>query len=543
VCYTSPCFEGSWGNRVKRPLAGVLLLALLVASVAASFIIGLKQNGLELGYPLEVSWVYYAYAQNLSHGELFALNPGGKAEVGTTSPLWMLLLTPAFWLGSSVNFLIWWDLTLGLLFLLATAALLYLHFRRHGELFAFMVAVSVILSGRLVWSSLCGMETCLFCFLSLASWRLAVAVKRGGANPLWLGLLLALLIYARPEGYLLAALLLGWLVLDASEPMLKLRLRRGVIAASLAAALVLPYLLTCLAAWGHPFPIPVYARHQHMTTGLLGQWLWDVAVVFLTDNFVVFALATLGFVLLFRSGEGRAEYAVAAVWILSLVVLQHYRGRFLYHHARYQVPLIPFVVLLAAWATVRLKEVLMEKGWSLGFLKAGVFPATIFAVAVAINVADIPLWRLIYRENVKRFQLVHLKLADYIREHVPPDSVVAVDDVGVIAFFGGHDVVDIVGTVSSDVCEQASGYGLRPFTASYVRFLAGYILGRPDIGYVAVTPGWFPFERMYPDAFIPVYETSASFMVGPNPSVETASQKKRLYLVDREGLKDYMKLR
>jgi len=144
---------------------------------------------------------------------------------------------------------------------------------------------------------------------------------------------------------------------------------------------------------------------------------------------------------------------------------------------------------------------------------------------------------------VKRFQLVHLKLADYIREHVPPDSVVAVDDVGVFAFFGGHDVVDIVGTVSADVYEQASEYGLKPFTARYVRFLVCYILARPDIGYVAVTPEWFPFERICPDAFIPIYETSASFLVGPNPSVEVMSQKKRLYLVDREGLKECVKPR
>ncbi|HDH96678.1 MAG TPA: hypothetical protein ENF73_03015, partial [Proteobacteria bacterium] len=199
-----------------KPITRVFLLLLILAAVCAFFVSELKLRGLDIGFPIDAAWIHYVFARNLANGELFTFNRGVHV-MGSTSPLWVFLLTPAFWISPSEGFRVWWGLILGLTLHLATAVILYLKFRRYGDPFAFLVAASLLSIGRLVWASLSGMETSLFCFLSVASWLAAVAVKSGRAKPLWLGLMLALTIYARPEGYLLSAVLLCWLALDTSE--------------------------------------------------------------------------------------------------------------------------------------------------------------------------------------------------------------------------------------------------------------------------------------------------------------------------------------
>src|SRR4051794_34832739 len=49
------------------------------------------------GFPLDDAWIHLVYARSLAHGDGFAYNPG-QLETGFTSPLWVMLLAPLFWI-------------------------------------------------------------------------------------------------------------------------------------------------------------------------------------------------------------------------------------------------------------------------------------------------------------------------------------------------------------------------------------------------------------------------------------------------------------
>jgi len=160
----------------------------------------------------------------------------------------------------------------------------------------------------------------------------------------------------------------------------------------------------------------------------------------------------------------------------------------------------------------------------------------IFAAAVLVSVGDIPVWVNTYKENVKAVQWLNIRMADYILEHVPPTAAVAANDIGAIAYFGSHRVVDLMGIVNPELYERTSRLGLRPFTRNYVRYVAGYLLEQTDVWYAAVFPDWFPFEELYPDAFVPVHEEH-----GPSIDAPELELVKKLYFIDRNKLREYFK--
>ena len=78
-----------------------LLLGLVQFLTAAVFLLD-RSSGTDAaltGFPLDDSWIHLVYARSLAAFQGFAYNPG-QQEAGFTSPLWVILLAPIFWLKS-----------------------------------------------------------------------------------------------------------------------------------------------------------------------------------------------------------------------------------------------------------------------------------------------------------------------------------------------------------------------------------------------------------------------------------------------------------
>ncbi|HEU5369589.1 MAG TPA: hypothetical protein VFU69_14040, partial [Ktedonobacterales bacterium] len=226
------------------------------------------------GFPLDDAWIHQDFARTLAQHGVFAYAPG-QSGAGSTSPLWVLLLTPAQTVpgGAPLWLVIAWADALGSLALFglacATSALVegWLadvdeRLRALGSLAA---GLAVIVEWHLTWAALSGMETLLFVFLSVL---LLLGVDRSW-HPDWLGLLAARLTATRPEGAVLAALVAAALALRSGTRLAPgFRCWRPVLIYLGVYALgILPLLAVNEAASGHLLPSTFYAKGAYYALG------------------------------------------------------------------------------------------------------------------------------------------------------------------------------------------------------------------------------------------------------------------------------------
>ena len=187
---------------MKRLFASPFLTPSLVV-LSALLYLGYSLHYGFLGFPLDDAWIHQTYARNLALHHQVAYNVG-EASVGSTSPLWTVLLTPAYLLPGDYKL---WTYLLGAVLLALTGWIIR---RLSNSLFpddplvAILTSVFCLLEWHLAWAAFSGMETILFVFLSL----LALERHLAGGRPFWTGFVTGLLALTRPEGLTLLLLLI-----------------------------------------------------------------------------------------------------------------------------------------------------------------------------------------------------------------------------------------------------------------------------------------------------------------------------------------------
>src|SRR5579885_2411934 len=112
---TLPWKLATWVMKGRRRLA--LLAAMTVLVVAMYALVNHT-----LGFPLDDAWIHQDFARTLAQHGIFAYAPD-RSGAGSTSPLWVLLLTPAQALpgGAPLWLVVAWADALGGLSLLGLA--------------------------------------------------------------------------------------------------------------------------------------------------------------------------------------------------------------------------------------------------------------------------------------------------------------------------------------------------------------------------------------------------------------------------------------
>jgi Gpi18-like mannosyltransferase len=236
-----------------RRLASPNLPLAALAVVSPLLYLGYSLHYGFVGFPLDDGWIHQTYARNLGVYHQFAYNLG-EPSVGFTSPLWMLLLSPAHVLRLEPRL---WAYLLGALFLALTACLLQrlssLLFPKN-RLLPLATAAFCLLEWHLAWAALSGMETMLFVFLSL----LVLERQLSGERPLLTGLIVGLLTLTRPEGAMMLVLLIGDTLWQNARNAGQWSLARcGTKISLLVLGFILPtapYLALNLTITGNPFP-------------------------------------------------------------------------------------------------------------------------------------------------------------------------------------------------------------------------------------------------------------------------------------------------
>ena len=223
-----------------RDAASTLALS-LAAAVHAALVLGLGFR------PFDDTFITFRYALNVGDGHGLVYN-AGEHVLGTTTPLWALVLGAAHRLGVALPTA---ALVLSALADTAGALLLarLLKRLRYPQAVSVGAAVLFLCLADVVGLSRSGMETSLFALVllatleRLAAGRLATAASLAAAS-----------LTVRPEGVLLLVVVAGWVV--ATRPPRKTL----AFSAALAAAVAGGWLAFVAAFYGSPLPQSLVAK-------------------------------------------------------------------------------------------------------------------------------------------------------------------------------------------------------------------------------------------------------------------------------------------
>jgi len=505
-----------------------LLVALTLVGTALFLRAQQTLTGNLWGVPLDDAYIHFRFAQNLASGHGFAFNPGG-AVPASTSPLWVIALT----LPALLSLPLWAVAKVYGVVALAVAAVLAWRLAVRLGLApaaALVVGALTALDGRLLWAAPSGMEVTLFTALSLAAVLAlpereeadasvgAAQARLPARRVLLLAALCGLATLARPEGYLLTAVLAVALLAhwrDQARSWTRLLLA----AAGLYLLLVLPYVAFALLTTGRPLPTTFYAKASGLGPHTLSTAMtYLVYYILLTiSGNPALLLAPLGAVALgrgraTRTGRGvlntpvvtpvvtrratlnmilgatphvapRLIALVSVSWPLALLLEQAIFSPVLYQFARYVMPLEPF---LALWAVVGIERLTRrgaagEAGGRRDRWRGALPPLALLAL-LALTLTR---WEAYYAASVRDIDDMHVALGGWVRTHVPAGAPLALNDIGAIGYLSGRPVVDIEGLVTPQFIalkhELPLSRRAADFYAAFHRLGVRYLIVFPDV--------------------------------------------------------------
>ena len=491
----------------------LLALVALGAAVAAGYHAAERTLlGGGWGLPLDDAWIHLAFARRLAAGGGLALVPG-EPIAGSTAPLWTALLAPLALLPGPAAA---WAKAFGaaLYLLLAPAAHRFARALCLGPGAALFAAILTALTSWLAWSALAGMEVPLFTLLTVAGMALHAEERADPARPpLALGVL-GLAALARPEGALLLALAVADSLLvfrRGPTAVAGLRLapppwRRVLLGLVPALAVAAAPLAWSLAATGGALPTTFGAK-----AGAPGS-LWPdpralyamLGILFHSQPWATLAAGAGALRLAVCLGGRRDRGLLPALWLVALplgyAALSTPDRVLVGNFGRYMFPLLPPLVVLAVGgiepAAVRLGRALGVGRLRLPLRAA--FAALLLAAPAVSLVGGAGR----FARSVADVEDGDVALAHWVRENLPADALLAVQDIGALAYFTDNPLVDLSGIATPEIQDAVRGaagpddpHGRR----ATERFLAGR---RPD--YLITYPSWYPEIAADPARFPPL---------------------------------------
>ncbi|HEU0075026.1 MAG TPA: hypothetical protein VFS30_13570 [Dehalococcoidia bacterium] len=415
------------------------------------------------------SYISLTYARNLA--EIGKLSFDGETwSTGATSPLHVAIMAAPIALGVDPFSV---SLGVGVLSHALLAAGVYLLgwaiFR--SRLASILGAFAISTAGLAVLDSGNGLETSLFMALlafSMASYLLDASPR----GRLLTGVLIALLIWTRPEGAVMlpAVLLYRWLERGEGETLREY--------AADAARLAGPGVF----AGGTIALFSLIVNGTLTGTGSAKWRFFQEDEQPLTDKVSV-ATAQIGLlagtvvplILLAALAARRRETVLFALFwapvLIAYVLL--FPGGLAHYFYRYQHPVLPLLAVLAGGGGAFLITLALSQR---DYVVKGL-------VALALIVALVPIgseyrhWRDVYGQASRETRDDLEAMALDLNTIVKPDETLAAHDIGALGYFADFRVLDMVGLVNDDVIPYHEG---RDFATYFNQVEPDYLLTFPD---------------------------------------------------------------
>jgi hypothetical protein len=384
-----------------------------------------------LGVPLDDVYIHTRFADNLLHGYSYSFNPS-QTLTADTSPLWVALIALFGILTSRLELV---AIGFSMLAYLAIGPGVYRAARdifATDESHARLAGIVVVVSSRLAWSGMSGMEAALATLLMLLVVEEHVRSRtRQCLRPreaFWLGL--GMLV--RPEFMFVAVVLIADWVYAA------IRKRADVSSLSMTGALF-------LTIASPAFLLPLITRNSLISHSSVVQgagfslipnvrYLWFAIKILASNNVIIFALVVAGVWLLRRETKYYPLFMIA----IGLPLVQAFVAPQFRQSGRYFFPVIPLLIILgiAAW----------ERTGQIG--RIGRMVTVLVVLAGFVETAR---WAMIEAESVRNINDQHLAVVSWLRANMRPSDTLAVDDVGAIGYFLNAPVIDLTGLMTPSI--------------------------------------------------------------------------------------------
>jgi hypothetical protein len=506
-------------------MSSLLLWLALAALAGGAYLLAAAVGHGVTGFPLDDAWIHQTYARNLALTGQWAFVPG-QTSAGSTSPLWSLLLSLGYWLG--IPYLIW-SYGLGILALGLTGwsvARLGVTLFPDKPWVGPLAGLFCVLEWHMVWAAVSGMETTLYIWLSvvLAKWQVSnsksprpvgqdrqISNLKSHLRVVILGFVGGLLTLTRPEGLGLVGLIglaIGWQLRRMPARLLRAWAALGV---GLALPLV-PYLAFHYTTTGLPFPNTFYAKQQEYRVlltlyPLWRRWLMMAGITLVGGQ--VLLLPGFGYSV-WRSLSTlhsptsslqlpapnpqlpASSLLLPAAWCFVHLSLYALRLPVTYQHGRYQMPVIPFFILLGVGGMAHLLRPNART------LLPRVLSRAAIAATVLVGLAFLGLGARAYVTDVAFIQGEMVATARWLEDHTPPGSLIAVHDIGAVGYFTTRPLLDLAGLVTPEVI---------PFIADEARLIE--LMQARGANYAVFFPDWSAaYQRMAQDPRLePVHVT------------------------------------
>jgi hypothetical protein len=390
-------------------------------------VVGIPLVGLYSRFNVDDPFITFRYAWNFANGHGLVFNPGERI-LGTTSPLFAILLG---WVSDSVESIPRIaDAASGIALIGVALLLSRIIARDTGESkpVASLVAPLFVLTSPLLGEAQ-GFELNLFLVLVLGGIWAHLGDRAG-----WAGLLIAAATLFRGDGFVPAVMIGAHLLWSGTGDWRRF-----------AAAFTVPLAGFALLAWvyyGAPLPNTLAAKRAMGESGLWRGTLYGgarLAVLYVLQSPLYALLAPLIGAGLWRLWRGGMASGTALIFAWTTGVLLAYTMMGIPSAFNYYGPLVPVVGIILGIGT----QVLTDRFDS----RKGIVSGVVVLVCLA------QLWpsRSALGADPNPRYVAYRECAEQLAQMVRPDQTVAMVEIGILSYFSGRRILDLVGLVHPEI--------------------------------------------------------------------------------------------
>ncbi|NIM20044.1 MAG: hypothetical protein GTO51_07295 [Candidatus Latescibacteria bacterium] len=422
----------------------ILLGAVLIYAIGALVL---------MPYVPDDAYISFRYAEHLAGGEGLTFNRGENPVEGYSNLLWIFVCMMFYKLGFSLpTAMPYVGALLGALCLVV----LWKIYKR-TEVPAFQMAIPLILfagSGPFVLYAVSGMETPLFSILLLLTVLFIdrMMTSPGIAAPIGLTTSCVLLMLCRPEGIIVfpaVAAFLGWC---ARKPPDDGHYRPGMVKHLLIASAAF---LICLAVYniwrvsyfGEWLPTPFLSKGGGGESFLFG-WKKNMGLFFVEQGYnsppigYYFSFLTIiaGIGAFFQKNKTGHERTDQIAFLVSMLYMMIYFNFVDWMPGmRYHVALVGLLLIPAA----RIQSLLPSDVWQLLAKSQRLRFAVAVLVAILVSSSGIADMKMAGERQEIGIRECNAPLGRWLKDVMPPSSLLAMSDVGATPYYSGFRTIDI----------------------------------------------------------------------------------------------------
>jgi hypothetical protein len=235
---------------------------------------------------------------------------------------------------------------------------------------------------------------------------------------------------------------------------------------------------------GAPFPNTFYAKQREyaaLLTAPAFQRLMQVlsapfvgAQVLLVPGLIA---AAWSFASRFRRGQAPWTQLAPLAWALAHLVMYALRLPVTYQHGRYEMPVIPALIVFGVGGTVAL----LGRAWrDVRLVPRVLSRAAVLAIAVT-PLGFVAIGARAYVTDVAIIEGEMVRAAHWLDANTAPNDLIAAHDIGAIGYFSQRPLIDLAGLISPEVI---------PFIRDEARLWA--LVRQRGAVYLITFPSWYP---------------------------------------------------